>query len=198
MRWITSLRGFQFTWGPASILKTQNSSQLIKRIMILNIPLTISMAFISLVRDSPQQTPLSTYLHLGFPSFLGLNFLLNLIYTLSFGIWLSTWMDIRFSFLTLIMIYVYKVLDFFKFSNPILDLFNPIYYQPIFNSPHTQTNLYQFWGQGWQRLFQRTFLVGGGKPLIWFTNRLGIPLKYQRLIGLFGIFSISALSHEYS
>lgn len=107
-------------------------------------------------------------------------------------------MEISFTSLTLLMIYLHKLAISLNLSEPILELCDPIYYQPLFNSPHLMTSVSDIWGKGWQRFFQRTFIFGGGKPLIWLTKQMGMSSKVQRVVGLFGIFAASAVIHIYS
>lgn len=166
--------------------------------MSLNIQVTVSIAAIILVRDSPLHTPISALIALGVHDFPGLQYLANCVHTVCFGVWLASSMECRFALLTLSMIYVHKLAVWLRLSEPILELCDPIYYQPMFDSPHAATTVAEFWGRGWHKFFQRSFIISGGKPMIWFTKKLRMSSKIQKLAGLFGIFASSAVVHEYS
>ncbi|KAG0152334.1 hypothetical protein CROQUDRAFT_649716 [Cronartium quercuum f. sp. fusiforme G11] len=194
---LTSMRGLQFTWGPAMTANTQSTSYLIGRILRLIGPLTCSLALIVLARDSPLGTLSSGLLSIGVPNFLGLKLLAELLSAASFGIFLACTMDTRFTLATLFVTFLHKIAIFLQLPEHVLELCDPVYYPPMFNSPHNVTSIAEFWGRAWHTALQRIFLINGGKPAVWITNKLGTSSKIQRLSGLFGIFAVSAVLHEY-
>lgn len=191
------LRGYQFTWGPAAIARTQSPFELVRRIVLIGIPLTCALAINTAIRDSPLRTPISALATLGIPDFPGLDFLAEAFYTASVGIFACCSMESRSALNTLWMTYVHKFSIWLRLSEPILELCDPIYYQPMFDSPHVMTNVAEFWSKGWHSLLKRVFVIGGGKPAIWIAKKMGASRKVQRLAGLFGIFGISGVMHEY-
>ncbi|KAG0142893.1 hypothetical protein CROQUDRAFT_49585 [Cronartium quercuum f. sp. fusiforme G11] len=194
---LSSARGLQFTWGPAMAANTQSTYSLLWRVFRVNIPLTCVSAFIVFSRDSHAGTPESALLSLGFPKFPGLALLSETIYTACFGIWAACSLDIRYTLITLGVTLIHKLATLFKCRQEILELFDPIYYPPMFNSPHKSPSLSHLWGRGWHTALQRIFLVAGGKPMIWITKKIGASTKTQRLAGLLGTFAASGAVHEY-
>ncbi|KAG0145889.1 hypothetical protein CROQUDRAFT_658148 [Cronartium quercuum f. sp. fusiforme G11] len=194
---LTSVRGLQFDWGPAATASTESTYSLLWRMFRLNIPLTCAHVFMVATRDSPGGTPKSALVSIGVPEFFSLNFLSEALYTICFGIYLACSLDIRYTVITLGVSLLHKLAIWFGCREPILELCNPIYYPPIFNSPHKSPSLSHFWGKGWHQLFRRVFLMGGGKPMIWMANKIGASVVTQRVLGLFGVFGVSAFMHEY-
>ncbi|EGG03107.1 uncharacterized protein MELLADRAFT_109590 [Melampsora larici-populina 98AG31] len=193
----TSMRGLNFTWGPAAVANTHSTTYLVKRLLKNIVPMNIAIVFIILTRDSPLKTPTSALLSIGVPVFPGLWILAESIYSFSFGVWLACGMDCRFTLFTLLCTALYKVMSFFQFPVEILDLFNPSYLPPLFHSPQSASSVAVFWAQSWHTMCKRTFVVTGGKPLVWITKKLGGTTKLQRLAGLMGIYLASAVIHEY-
>lgn len=191
------MRGYQFTWGPALVAQSQTKFQLMRRLMIVNIPLTCALAVIIISRDSPEHTLRSGLVAMGVPDFIGFKYFAGAVHSICFGVFLSCMMECRFTLVTLVMTYAHQIAVWLRLSEPILELCDPIYYQPMFNSPQNMSSLADFWGKGWHTFLKRAFLVGGGKPAVWITNRMGISPKVQRLAGLFGTFAASAIIHEY-
>lgn len=194
---LTSMRGLNFTWGPATVANSLNTKDLIKRLLRVNVPMTIAIVFITFTRDSPLKTPTSALLSIGVPNFPGLKIFAESIYSASFGVWLACSIDNRFTIFTLICTALYKMMSVFRFPEEILDLINPLYLPPTLNSPQCATSINQFWSECWHPLLKRTFLMAGGKPLVWIVKRFGATTKLQRLAGLIGIYLASALLHEY-
>lgn len=85
----------------------------------------------------------------------------------------------------------------FQFPEEILDLINPLYLPPALSSPQSASSLNQFWSECWHSILKRTFVVAGGKPLVWITKKVGGSTKLQRLAGLIGIYLASAVVHKY-
>ncbi|EGG07704.1 uncharacterized protein MELLADRAFT_105730 [Melampsora larici-populina 98AG31] len=193
----TSMRGLNFTWGPAAVANTHSITYLVKRLLKITVPMNIAIVFITLTRDSPLKTPTSALLSIGVPKFPGMKILAETIYSLSFGAWLASTIDSRFTLFTLLCTALYKIMSIFQFPVEILDLFNPSYLPPLFNSPQSASSVAVFWAQSWHTLWKRTFVVSGGKPLVWITKKLGGTPKLQRLAGLMGIYLASAVLHEY-
>ncbi|KAG0152333.1 hypothetical protein CROQUDRAFT_35480 [Cronartium quercuum f. sp. fusiforme G11] len=194
---ITSMRGLQFTWGPAITANTHSTSYLIGRFFRLGVPLTCALALIILTRDSPLGTPTSGLLSIGVPNFPGLTFLAECTYTVSFGVWLSCNMDIGYTFAVLLLTSLHKIANFLQCPPQILELCDPVYYPPMFNSPQRVHSIADLWGRAWHTFLQRIFLISGGKPVVWITQKFGASSKIQKLAGLFGIFGASAFVHEY-
>lgn len=194
---LTSMRGLNFTWGPAAVANTLSTTYLIKRLLLISVPMNIAIAFITLTRDSPLRTPTSALLSIGVPNMPGLKILAESMYSLSFGVMLAGNMDTRFTLSTLLCKAVYKIMSTLQFPEEILDLVNPLYLPPMFYSPQSASSLADFWAESWHTLLKRVFVVAGGKPLVWITKRLGGDTKIQRSTGLIGIFLASGLLHEY-
>ncbi|KAH9816156.1 hypothetical protein DFH28DRAFT_217225 [Melampsora americana] len=194
---LSSMRGYNFTWGPAGVANTLSTTYLIKRLLRIIIPSNLAIVFIILTRDSPLKSPTSALLSIGVPNFAGLKILAESIYSISFGVMLACNIDIRFTLTTLLCKVLYKIMSFLQFPEEILDLVNPLYLPPVFNSPQSANSVAQFWAESWHTLLKRTFVVGGGKPLVWITKKLGGTTKLQRLAGLIGIYLASAVIHEY-
>jgi hypothetical protein len=106
-------------------------------------------------------------------------------------------MDVTFGLLGLLFRALHKLVTYLQFPESIVELCDPIYFPPAFNSPHTVTSLADFWGKAWHTVFKRIFLVGGGKPAVWIAKKLGASPRNQRLVGLFGVYAASAIFHEY-
>ncbi|EGG13186.1 uncharacterized protein MELLADRAFT_70401 [Melampsora larici-populina 98AG31] len=97
--------------------------------------------------------------------------------------------------------FIHKFLTRFPnyFSSDFLELINPIYYPPIFNSPHLSNSLNDLWSHRWHPILKRSFLTLGGKPTFWFFNQfLGLNFKLSQLAGLIGTFLASGILHEYA
>ncbi|EGG07705.1 uncharacterized protein MELLADRAFT_105729 [Melampsora larici-populina 98AG31] len=194
---LTSVRGLNFTWGPAAVANNLSTAYLMKRFIRISVPLNIAIVFVLLTRDSPLKTPTSALLSIGVPSFPGLKILAESIYSFSFGVMIACLFDTRFTFCALICTALHKIMSFLQFPEEILDLVNPLYLPPIFHSPQTSSSVAEFWAETWHTFLKRTFVVAGGKPLVWMAQRLGATTKFQRLAGLLGIFLASAATHEY-
>ncbi|KAH9816162.1 hypothetical protein DFH28DRAFT_217510 [Melampsora americana] len=194
---LTSMRGLNFTWGPAAMANTLSTTYLIKRLLWVSFPMNIAIAFIALTRDSPLKTPTSALLSIGIPNFPGLKILVESIYSISFAAMLAGQMDTFFTLCTLTCTALYKITSFLQFPDEILDLINPSYLPPMFNSPQSANSVAQFWSQSWHTLFKRIFVVAGGKPSVWISEKLGSSMKIQRSAGLIGIYLASAIQHEY-
>ncbi|KAG0149403.1 hypothetical protein CROQUDRAFT_39943 [Cronartium quercuum f. sp. fusiforme G11] len=195
---LSSLRGLQFSWGPASAAKTGRPADLIRRMILLNLPLSLALAFNVLVRDSPLGTPLSALLSIGIPHLPGLKLLSESLHTACFGIYLACSSDVRISLVTIIVIFLHKLATRFQSSDLVLQFFDPVAYPPAFNSPHKVASVADFWAHGWHTMFKRNFVVAGGKPTVWIMKKLGASVRIQHLVGLFGIFTASAVIHEYA
>lgn len=191
------MRGYQFTWGPATILESQKTFELLRRVFLVNIPLTCALALIVITRDSPDRTLRSGLVGMGLVDFPGLGYLTELLYTAAFGVYLSCMVDVRFTALTLVMTYLHKMALYLHLPEPILELCDPIYYQPLYNSPHKADSLAEFWGKRWHSLLKRTFIIGGMKPMVWITQKMGTSSTVQKSAGLLGTFAASAFIHEY-
>lgn len=170
---------------------------LLKKLILLNVPLSFTIFFIVLTRDSPLHTPTSGLMSLGFADFPGLKFLAESFYTFCFGVWLGCEMEKSFTVLKLWATLLHKLATWFKCRRSILEFFDPLYYPSIFDSPHKASTIAQLWGRSWQRYLQRIFLVGGGKPAVWIARQIGTSQNIQKLFGLFGTFAASAFYHEY-
>ncbi|KAG0145888.1 hypothetical protein CROQUDRAFT_45194 [Cronartium quercuum f. sp. fusiforme G11] len=195
---MSSSRGLQFTWGPPTHpTNNLSTSDLIRRIVYVNIPATLALAFQIKTRDSALQTPVSVFLSWGIVHFPGLSLLSEVIYTASHGIWLASVMDVGLCLTTLGATVLYKFARWLNAPDAILQLCDPIYYPPAYDSPHLSSSIAELWGRRWHALFKRTFVLMGGKPMVWITKRLGASSNTQRLMGLFGIFAASAFLHEY-
>lgn len=191
-------RGLQFTYGPATAANNQSTMQLIWKLFRLNLPATVALSVIVLVRDSAFKTPTSAFMSIGVPKFPGMTLLAESVYTTCFGVWIACSAEVGYSLLTLFASAVYQIATWLKCSEDILDLCNPLYFPPMFHSPHKASSLADFWSNRWHTALQRCFLFGGGKPLVWIAKKIGASSKEQRLAGLFGIYAASAFLHEYS
>lgn len=191
------MRGLQWTWGPAIVANVQTTASLFRKLFLLNLPLTLTIALIVLFRDSPLGTPASGLMWLGVPNFPGLKFLSESIYTAAFGTNLALVMEIRLTSMTIAMTFIHKLATWIDLPDSILDLCDPVYLPPVFKSPHKAQSLAEFWGHAWHVLLQRIFLIGGGKPMVWIAKTFGASSRTQRVAGLFGTFAISAFLHEY-
>lgn len=192
------MRGLQFDWGPAMAANTQTTVDLVLKILRLNIPFTITLSFIILIRDSPIQTATSALISIGIPNFPGMKLFAECIYTICFGVWLASSMESNYTFMTLVATLLFKLSTWLHFPKSILELFNPLYFPPMFNSPHKANSLRDFWGKRWHLMLQRFFLTSGGKPMVWIAKKIEAKPDIQRLAGLFGTFAASGLLHEYS
>ncbi|KAH9816151.1 hypothetical protein DFH28DRAFT_966199 [Melampsora americana] len=194
---LSSMRGYNFTWGPAAVANTLSTTYLLKRLLRISIPLNLAIVFVVLTRDSPLKSPTSALLSIGVPNFPGLKILAESIYSVSFGAMLACNMDTQFTLTTLLCKVLYKIMSFLQFPEEILDLVNPLYLPPMFNSPQNAYSVAQFWAESWHTILKRMFVVAGGKPSVWITKKLGGTTKLQRLAGLIGIYLASAVIHEY-
>ncbi|KAG0142635.1 hypothetical protein CROQUDRAFT_66999 [Cronartium quercuum f. sp. fusiforme G11] len=194
---MSSMRGLQFTWGPAAIANSQSITDLLRKLMLLNSVVNFSITILVLFRDSPLGTPASGLASLGIPTFPGLTILAESIYTAAFGLWLGAVMDARLTLITIVTTLIHKLATRFHLPDSILDICDPINFPPIFKSPYSAQSLKQFWGDAWHTLFQRIFLIGGGKPMVWLMKKIGASSQTQRLAGLLGTFAVSAFLHEY-
>ncbi|KAH9816161.1 hypothetical protein DFH28DRAFT_927513 [Melampsora americana] len=180
----TSMRGLNFTWGPAAMANTLSTTCLIRRFLRISVPMNIAIAFVTLTRDSPLKTPSSALLSVGVPNFPGLKIIAESIYSFSFGVMVACGIDTPFTLLTLVCTVFYKIMRFLHFPEEILDLVNPLYLPPLFHSPQSASSVAEFWSKSWHPLLKRTFVMAGGKPLVWITKKLGGTTKLQRLAGL--------------
>ncbi|KAG0146255.1 hypothetical protein CROQUDRAFT_44662 [Cronartium quercuum f. sp. fusiforme G11] len=194
---LSSQRGLHFTWGPTTVANTHGLPTLLLRLFSVKIPLTISLAFLVMTRDSPLGTPTSALLSLGVPNFPGLKIVSEALCTAGYGIFLASSMDLGFTFAAIVATLLYKLGTRVRCPDVILELVDPRYYVPIFNSPHKSSSVADFWGRGWHTCAQRIFLVLGGKPMTWLTKKIGANWRTQRVAGLFATFAASAIYHEY-
>lgn len=194
---IFSLRGLQFTYGPAIPANNQTTFALLWRMFRVNIPLTAALSFLILTRDSSLGTPTSALLSLGVPKFPGLKLLSEGLHTACFGIWVACSLDNMYNILTLFVTCVHKIAILSNCPQEILELCDPKYFPSIMNSPQKSDSIAHFWSKGWHTVPQRIFLTSGGKPMVWIMKRLGASERVTRLAGMFGVFASSAVIHEY-
>ncbi|KAH9812546.1 hypothetical protein DFH28DRAFT_899020 [Melampsora americana] len=195
---LTSFRGLQFTFGPTMKANNSTLKEMLKRLIKVSIPFSLSFFIILQTHRSPLQTPISALTSFGIPNFKGLSLILELIHRISFGISLSTSIDLQYTILTILLHLLYHFLIQFNLSNDFLELINPIYYPPLFDSPHKSSSLNDLWSNRWHLLLKRSFLTLGGKPTFWFFNQiLGFNVQISKIAGLFGTFIASGILHEY-
>lgn len=197
---LTSFRGLQFTSGPTIHANNHTIQQLIKRFIKVAIPLTISGFILIQTHRSPLQTPISALQSLGIPNTLAISLVSEWIHRISFGICLSSTIDLQYTALTMILYPLHTYLkSFSNLSHDFLELINPIYYPPLFDKPHLSGSLNDLWSNRWHSVLKRTFLTLGGKPTFWFLNQiLGLNFKLSQIGGLIGTFIASGILHEYT
>ncbi|EGG06401.1 uncharacterized protein MELLADRAFT_86587 [Melampsora larici-populina 98AG31] len=191
---LTSFRGLQFTFGPTAKANNYTIQELFKRLIKVSIALLISGLIILQTHRSPLQTPMSALTSYGIPNIWIISLISEWIHRISFGICLSSSIDLQFTSLTISFHFIHKFLTRFPnyFSSDFLELINPIYYPPIFNSPHLSNSLNDLWSHRWHPILKRSFLTLGGKPTFWFFNQfLGLNFKLSQLAGLIGTFLAS-------
>ncbi|KAH9818761.1 hypothetical protein DFH28DRAFT_91002 [Melampsora americana] len=192
-----SLRGLQFSYGPAIAANNQSTFALVWRMFRVNIPLTAALSFLILTRDAYHGTPKSALLTLGVSDFPGLRLLSEGLHTACFGIWVACTLDNMYNILTLFATCAHKMASLSNCPQDILELCDPRYFPSILNSPHKSDSLAHFWSKGWHTVPQRLFLTIGGKPMVWIMKKLGGSERSQRLARMFGVFASSAVIHEY-
>ncbi|KAH9816163.1 hypothetical protein DFH28DRAFT_1125613 [Melampsora americana] len=185
------MRRLNCTWGRAAMVLS--TTYLIKRFLPMSVTMNTAIVFIILTRESPMKTPTSALRSIGVPNFPGLKNLAESLHLLSFGIWSACLMDIQF----LHHRPTSRASSFLQFPKAIHDLVNPLFLLPMFHSPRRASSVAQFWSGFVHTLFQSAFVVAGGKPLDWITKKLGGKTKFQRSVGLIGIYLASAMQHEH-
>ncbi|KAG0144412.1 hypothetical protein CROQUDRAFT_724044 [Cronartium quercuum f. sp. fusiforme G11] len=194
---LSSMRGLQFTRGPAIVTKRQNILSITRRLFTVNILQIFALVFILMIRDSSHQSPASILLSIGIPKFPGMKILSEGVYTLAFGVWVASGLDLLFTYGVLQATLYHQIAIFLNLPQEILDLSDPIYYPPIFDSPYLANSVAEFWSKRWQMLGQQLFVFSGGKPMVWFVKKIGADKKIQRIFLLLGVFASSAVIHEY-
>lgn len=195
---LTSFRRLPFTWGHTLKANNQTLQQMVKRVIKVAIPLGLSCLIIIQTHRSPLKTPISALNSLGIPNLWGLSLISKWIHGFSFGVFLSSSMDLQYTALTIGLHYLHRSLIKSDLSKDFLELINPIYYPPLFDSPHLANSLNDLWSNRWHANLKRSFLILGGRPAFWFCNRiLGFNVQISRIGGLLGTFFASGIFHEY-
>ncbi|KAH9812549.1 hypothetical protein DFH28DRAFT_1031403 [Melampsora americana] len=193
-----SFRGIQFTWGPTKKANNQTPEQMTKRVIKVAIPLVLAGFIILQTHRSPLQTPISALNSIGIPNLWGLGFISECVHRFCFGVFLSSSMDLQYTLLTILLHYLHQSLIKFDLSKEFLELIDPVYYPPLFDSPHLANSLNDLWSNRWHANLKRSFLVSGGRPTFWFFNQiLGFDFQTSRIAGLVGTFFSSGILHEY-
>ncbi|EGG12614.1 uncharacterized protein MELLADRAFT_101030 [Melampsora larici-populina 98AG31] len=194
----TSFRGLQFNWGHKKKANNQTVQQMVSRVIKVAIPLALAGLVIIQTHRSPLKTPISALNSIGIPNLWGLSLISEWAHRFCFGVFLSSSMDLQYTVLTILLHYLHQYLIKFDLSKDLLELINPVYYPPLFDSPHLASSLNDLWSNRWHANLKRSFLVLGGRPTFWFFNQiLGFNFNISRIGGLVGTFVASGILHEY-
>lgn len=189
------LRGLQYGWGQPIRVESPRLPAVLRRLFLMNLLNTSSLAFLLMVRD--HKSPARALEAIGMPSSRTNNFLAESLTTLAFGFLLISGTDVSISQMNVQCHVIHWLGKRVWIPEWILRSTDPTLAQPAFNSPYSATSLSWFWGKGWHQMFRRDFLVCGGYPASTMAKKLGGGLTAQRICGLFGSFFVSAVLHEY-
>lgn len=189
------VRGFKFGWGLKPTTRALHAVEIIGRMFIVRLVNLISIAILVLSRDFG--SPAAALAYLGVPNFMARTPLSEALATLSFGVYLITILELAYYKISLSCYAVHWLAQYIKLPPLLLELTDPIWFPPIFNSLHTSTSLAWLWGKGWHQIFRRSFVWCGAYPASTVARRLGFGHTVQKIFGLIGTFFVSGLMHEY-
>lgn len=196
-----SLRGIGWSWGlPPSRLAPAHSGPwgLVRRLFILNSIVTPSFAYCMLSRET-RPRPYDAYktLHdlLGAPVFAGSRVVANALLTAAFGWVVLGMMDLYYTAFALAVYLIQSALHGLLPS--LIPPFDFVRWPPLYDSPHLSESIADLWGKRWHAIFRRSFDVCGYRPAAWLAYKCGGSKRAQKAIGVFGVFVLSGVMHEY-
>ncbi|WAQ90809.1 hypothetical protein PtA15_13A208 [Puccinia triticina] len=195
----TSQRGLRWSWGPESKGNTNSFAQALLELVRLQMVLLPSLGFVLYSEDwaNYEIDPRGALLRLGVPSFRGLGFIAGCLHSVGTMTALSTIVEIPSAIAVLLFHLVYSIAKTMGLSPKLSELVNPAGLPPYFGSLFELSSLAHFWGKSWHQKFRRAFLFCGGKPAISLARALGASPEVQKVCGVFAVFAVSGLLHEY-